>query len=299
MAPPETFAPIRRILIALDASAPSIAALEAAATLAARIDAELLGMFIEDVNLVHLAGLPFAVEIGALSARARPLAPEEMERLFRLQRGRAEQALAHVARRLHLRWSFRVARGQIVPELLAAAVEVDLMALGATGTQMLRRAWLGSTAQAIMARSARPILIALHDVTVRSPIAVVCSDSRGSMQALALAAYVAGRLDDDELVVFLLADDAEKEERLRQAVAARLAHTNTKARYRWLVEADVNELARRLRSERAGTLVLASDVDAFKAESVRRLLERMDVAVLIAGADQSLVAQSARTSAGS
>jgi nucleotide-binding universal stress UspA family protein len=299
MSAPEPFAPIRRILIALDASAPSIAALEAAATLAERIDAELLGVFIEDVNLVHLAGLPFAAEIGMLSARARPLAPEEMERLLRLQRRRAEQALVHVAQRLSLRWSFRVARGQVVPELLAAAIEADLMALGATGMQTRRRAWLGSTTQAIIAQMVRPVLITLRGATLRPPIAVVCSDSAGSMQALALATYVAERLDGGELIVLLLVDDAEQEERLRQAVTARLARANAKARYDWLVEADVDELARRLRSEHAGTLVLASNVNTFGMKSVRGLLERTDVTVLIAGADQSVVPQSARTSAGS
>lgn len=299
MPPGGTFAPIRRIMIALDASAPSIAALEAAATLAARIDAELLGVFIEDVNLVRLAGLPFAAEIGALSARPRPLAPEEMERLLRLQRQRAEQALARVAQRLRLRWSFRVARGQIVPELLAAAIEADLMALGATGAQARRRAWLGSTTQAVMAHTACPVLITLRGATLRPPIAVVCGDSPGSMDALALGAYVAGRLDGGELIVLLLADDAEQEERSRRAVTARLARTNTKARYGWLVEADVDELARRLRWERAGTLVLAADVGAFDARSVRALLERTNVTVLVAGADQSDGVQSARTSAGS
>lgn len=299
MPPAETFTPIRRIVIALDASAPSLAALEAAATLAARVDAELLGVFIEDVNLVRLAGLPFAAEVGVLSARARSLAPEEMERLLALQRRRAEQALARVAQRLRLRWSFRVVRGQIVSELLAAAIEADLMALGATGTQMRRRAWLGSTAQAILAQTVRPVLITLRGASLRLPIAVVCSDSTGSMQALALAAYVAERLDGGELIVLLLADDAEQEERLRRAITARLARANTKARYGWLVEADVDELARRLRSERAGTLVLAGDAGVFDAKSVRRLLERTDVTVLVAGADQGDVVQSARTSAGS
>lgn len=299
MPPAETFTPIRRIVIALDASAPSLAALEAAATLAARVDAELLGVFIEDVNLVHLAGLPFAAEVGVLSARARSLAPEEMERLLALQRRRAEQALARVAQRLRLRWSFRVVRGQIVSELLAAAIEADMMALGATGTQMRRRAWLGSTAQAILAQTVRPVLITLRGASLRLPIAVVCSDSTGSMQALALAAYVAERLDGGELIVLLLADDAEQEERLRQAITARLARANTKARYGWLVEADVDELARRLRAERAGTLVLAGDAGVFDAKSVRRLLERTDVTVLVAGADQGDVVQSARTSAGS
>lgn len=292
--------PIRRILIALDASPASIAALEAAGALAARVDAELLAVFIEDVNLLNLAGLPFATEVGLLSAGARPLTPEEMERYLRDQGARARVALNEIAERLRLRASFRVARGQIVSELLAAAMDVDLLALGAMSTQMLRRAWLGSTAQAMLTQSKRPLLITPRGATVRSPIGVVCTDSPGSMQALTLAAYVSGCLDDGELVVLLVADDEEYEERLRHAIAARLGEAvRARIRYRWLVEADANGLARALRAERVGTLVLASDIAELSAQSVRALLERMDVAVLLTGANQSAVDQSGRTSAGS
>lgn len=283
MTPDGKQTPIRRIVIALDASPPSLAALEAAAMLAARINAELLGVFIEDVNLVRLAGLPFAAEIGVLLPRTRPLAEEEMERHLRAQRTRAEEALERVAHRLQLRWSFRVARGQIVTELLAAALDADLMALGAVSTQMIRRAWLGSTTQALMAHAARPLLITPRGATVRSPIAVVYTGSPGSLQALSLARYVVEQLSDGELVVLLIADDAEQEERLREAAAARLEASPVGARYRWLVEPDANELARALRAERTGTVVFATDVRELDAESVRRLLERMDVALLLIG----------------
>ncbi|MGB7837261.1 MAG: universal stress protein, partial [Terrimicrobiaceae bacterium] len=59
---------IRRILVALDASAHSRAALEAACELALGLDAELSGLFVEDINLLRLAQLPFASEISYPSA---------------------------------------------------------------------------------------------------------------------------------------------------------------------------------------------------------------------------------------
>ncbi|MGD9028912.1 MAG: universal stress protein, partial [Anaerolineae bacterium] len=54
---------IRRILIALDASSHSIAALRAAARLASSLEAELHGLFVEDINLLRAAGLPMAREL--------------------------------------------------------------------------------------------------------------------------------------------------------------------------------------------------------------------------------------------
>ena len=206
-----------------------------------------------------------------------------MERHLRAQRARAEQALERVAQRLQLRWSFRTTRGQIVTELLTAALDADLVALGAMSSQMIRRAWLGSTAQAIMARTARPVLITPRGATVCSPIAVVYNGSPGSMHALALAKYVCDGLGDGELVVLLIADDAEQEEGLRRSATARLESSGASARFRWVVEPGANELARALRAERAGTLVFASDVRELDSASVRQLLERMDLALLLVG----------------
>ena len=60
---------VRRILVAVDASHHSIAALEAAVELATRFQAELLGLYVEDINLLRLAQLPFGREVGTFSHR--------------------------------------------------------------------------------------------------------------------------------------------------------------------------------------------------------------------------------------
>jgi hypothetical protein len=62
---------IHRILVALDASVRSLAALEAAAELAAEWHAELLGLFVEDVELLRLAATPAAIHCVYPSASAR------------------------------------------------------------------------------------------------------------------------------------------------------------------------------------------------------------------------------------
>ena len=126
---------IRRILVALDASPHSQAALEAASELADVLKAELVGIFVEDVNLLHLAGLPFAREVGYPSGTDRPLDSPSMERELRIQAEQVRQTLAGVAVRRQIRWSFRVVRGQVATELLIAAQEADLLALG-------RASWL-------------------------------------------------------------------------------------------------------------------------------------------------------------
>jgi hypothetical protein len=110
----------RRIVLGLDAGTPR-RVLEAAAALAARTGAELVGLFVEDIELLQFAALPFAHEIGGASAARRSLDVASVERSLRALAAEAERMLAGTAGRCDVRWSFRVARGVLVDVLLAAA----------------------------------------------------------------------------------------------------------------------------------------------------------------------------------
>lgn len=117
----------RRIVVLLDASAAGKAALAAAAARAAELEAELLAVFVEDVDLLHLAGLPFAREIGFPSATRRELDASAMERALRQIADEARRSVAEIAKRMPLQWSFQIARGALSTQMLAAAAEADLV----------------------------------------------------------------------------------------------------------------------------------------------------------------------------
>lgn len=120
------------MIVGLDAATPSSRALlEAAAGLADRMEAELVGLFVENVDLLHLAGLPFTREVGFPSATSRELDVERMERALRAVARDAHRMLASVAERAPRRWSFRVTRGVLVTELLSAVAEGDLVLVNA------------------------------------------------------------------------------------------------------------------------------------------------------------------------
>ena len=111
-----------RIVIELAPGLPARESLEAAAGLADRVGAELVGLFIEDPDLLRFAALPFAHEIGFPSAQRRRLDVAGLERALREHAAEAERALAGTAGRADVRWSFRVARGLAARELLSAAI---------------------------------------------------------------------------------------------------------------------------------------------------------------------------------
>mgnify|MGYP006208676469 CR=1 FL=1 len=81
MAPEREEIVVRRIIACF---APGSAASPAAiARLAREMQAELLGLFIEDAELLRFAALPLAAEIGFPSAAHRKLDPASMERALR------------------------------------------------------------------------------------------------------------------------------------------------------------------------------------------------------------------------
>jgi nucleotide-binding universal stress UspA family protein len=270
---------VRRILVPLDASAASLAALAAAVELAERMDAELVGLFVEDVRLLHLAALPFASERGVFGSRGRPLNPEGMEQSLRAQAARAELALSEAAGRRRLRWTFRVARGQVLAEVLVAMDEVDLTALGTVGVQQVRRAQIGNTAREVINRATHPVLILPPGGTVRASIAAVFDGSPASLKALVLASAVAED-DGGDLVVLLVAADPDDEQRLRQAATSLLQELDITPHFVSLAEANSEALARAIRRERVCTVVLAAGSVASGADTARLLLEGQGCAVL-------------------
>jgi hypothetical protein len=118
---------VRRVIVGLPPEPRSRTVLEDAARLALRMQAELVGMFLEDVNLLHFAALPCAREVGIASAMRRELDVPCMERSLRALAEETRRALEAVAARVAVRWSFRVARVAAAADLLAQAEEEDLV----------------------------------------------------------------------------------------------------------------------------------------------------------------------------
>lgn len=174
--------PIRRIVVALDASSYSLAALRAAAEIAALLDIDLEGLFVEDINLLYLCGFPFSQEFGSYTGRSRRLDNAEVERQLRALAGIIQQSMDQVATQTPIRWTFQVRRGSVVNELLAASQGADLLSLGRSGQG--RRSTLGSTASAMVQKSQRPLLILGREGTLAYPLTAVYTGSATSQRAL-------------------------------------------------------------------------------------------------------------------
>jgi nucleotide-binding universal stress UspA family protein len=271
--------PVQRILVALDASSSSLAALETAAQLAADLRAELVGLFVEDANLLRLAGLPFAQEVRYLSASQQSMNRQRMEEEMRAQAARARRALLAAAQVAGVPASFRVVRGEVALEVLSAAMEADILLLGRVSRPLTRRTRLGSTARLAAALAPRSVLLMQTGVFRDRPIVVTFDGSDLAWQALETAVHLArpgGRLR-----VLLLVDSPEAGRPMEARVAFWLQRQAMAAEYEWLDRADAAELERAIRQCQGRLLVLGGERWQLAEGDVQALLDATDCSVML------------------
>jgi nucleotide-binding universal stress UspA family protein len=272
--------PIRRILLALDTATHSLATFEAATALAAHLDVELHALFVEDINLLRLAALPFARETRLTSATTCRLQNPDMERALRAEATRAQATLATVATRRHVRWSFHVTRGQVVAQVRAAALETDLVALTFSGGAPARLTQVVATMEAVMHGAPCPLLMLPPGAAIRPPFVVIYDGSPASARALRLAAQLA-KTEGQGVTVLLAAVDPPMARRLRPEADALLAVAKVTAQYPLPPRPEATAIARAVRAASAGTLLMAADSLVFNGNARRRLLEELECAALL------------------
>jgi hypothetical protein len=256
----------RRIAVALDASDHGLRLLELAAGVAALLEAELEGIFVEDTQLLSSAGLPFLRELRLATLDEPALDVERLQREMRAVARRVREALEQSARTCGVTCSFRVWRGDLEAEILAAAVDAELFALGRIG----RFAPLGKRLKGTRPRRAT------GDLTV----GVLFDGSEAAARALATAAELA--YDRRAAVsVILQPQDGADRDALSERASAIL--TGIKARTHVLApeSAEPGTLARTVLDAGIDLLIVDSANPLLAAPTLWERLESIDCPLLI------------------
>ena len=256
-----------RILVALDESPRSAAALTAAASLAAELGAELAGLFVEDVDLQRLIGLPFAREFSLLSGAGRPLSQGEMDRTWRREAEHMQRQLAETAGQLRLRWSFRVTRGRVSAEVSTQAQAFDLIVLGKrTGISVMA---LTPTSMA-----------GIYPNVGAGPVLVLLEERSTSARSLETGATLARRHGAE--LVLLIHADSEEAYRANCADALNASQARgTAGRCARLGTLDGASLVRAARREGAGCLVLANQERFLTEAGFERVLDEIECPIVL------------------
>lgn len=190
----------RRILVCLDAGPGGVAALEHAATLAAELQAELAGLFVEDINLFRLCELP-GREVSLSGGVSRQPAQATLERELRARADDARRRLERTAQARRVAWSFQITRGHHEAALMDAAREADLVALGRVLRPLADR---------------HPVARHRRVATTRrlpAPVVVLFEGGDGGVQVLDLAVRAARQRRAPVLVIVPARNPAQARER--------------------------------------------------------------------------------------
>jgi len=210
---------IRRILVPLDESRYSGSALKAAIQWAAQWQAELHGLFVEDVNLLKMASLPFSREISPLSPATRQLDPLSMEQTLRARAERCRRQMQEQAEQAKLNWSFRVTRGHVAAEVLSHGSQTDLVIMGRAGHSSTGAGRLGSTALSVCRQSACSVFLTGNGLEEMRPV-VLYDGSTAAGRGLTLAVRMVQAEHCPLTLLLVAADEASTSELEHMAKAA-------------------------------------------------------------------------------
>lgn len=119
----------RSVLVTLDMSDAGQLALDIAARMAALSQAELEGVFVEDIDLISLSKLPFLRQVSACSLVAEAISPEQIQRDLNAEARQAERMLIQQAKLMGVDYSFRIWRGHASLETLSVSFEADILSI--------------------------------------------------------------------------------------------------------------------------------------------------------------------------
>lgn len=269
---------IHRIVVALDASSGSRAALATAVSLAETLKAELLGLFVEDINLLRLSELPFAREVLFAESRLRQLESEELLRRLRARAAILRQEVQELAAEHKITSTFRVIRGPVDKELLSAALESDLLALGRLGHTIAHRARLGSTARAVIDRATSAVLLVRSEATT-GPIIALYDGSEVGRRVLDLAVSLSAQ-DGDLRVLVWAEEEAEAFDR-RQLAAHFLEPHAARIQYQHLSGENPERVLQWINRQKAVLLLLGAGETKLPPSIFRTLLDEAEQNILI------------------
>jgi hypothetical protein len=280
MAVPRPHTRIRRLLLALDGTCSDDECLVIAVELAARLEVELEGLFIEDVNILRSASLPFVRQVSPLTASAQPFEREETERELKGFASRIERHLSAAADQRRVKWSFRVVRGVASREVTQSAVDTDLVAIAETAPRSLLHTSASRTLREAVREAGRPLLLLRPGVKTEGPIVMIYDGSPAADEAVDVALKLLVGIDA-ALEVFLVGESAERAAKLTQLLRERAAGHGTPIRIHRFSSSDFSMVRRALHELNAGFLIIPAQDTGLTARAVDEITQDLHCPVLL------------------
>jgi len=252
----------RRLMLALDAGRCAAADVALAIELAALIGAELQGLFVEDSDLLQLAQLPFAREVGERSGQDRPIVRGSMESLLKRRIERVVGELERAGKQRNVLVSHRTARGKVVRQALEQGASGDVVLLRPPAAGLGRAESRGAGRA-----SPGPVMVWYEDGPAFAASCDVASHLARRLNAALLVGFPGGRFQSESDVLAQL--------------AVSLAHAPVPLRLQRSADATVDSVIEAARSARAVQLVLSGRGALATTETLERIFAELAAGLVI------------------
>jgi nucleotide-binding universal stress UspA family protein len=277
----EVYEPIcvKRILVSLDNSTHSIAALIAAVELARHFHAELKGVFVEDISLLNLAEMPFRQEVGEYTAIVREISRDGISRGIIVQSRWVIRTFRRIINATDIPADFVVLRG-IVSELINKESQLcDLIIIGKSGTNPVGGRRLGSTARALIKNHTKPLLLVEEHNRIGDPTIVLYNNSPQGRSCLETARELLS--GDEALVVLVIEDDQEKSTRHKAEIYHWAAAHKVKITIQTVKEKTLMRFIQMLRGLKSGLIILPYVDEPITQRIMQLCLEEVSLPILM------------------
>ena len=272
---------IGRVLILLDGSRLSLAALEAAAEIASVRNAEVLGIFVEETNLLRAAGYGFAREVGGSSGLARPLEVAALETRMQTLAEQARRTLQQTMAGRGLVQSLKLCRGRVAEEVLNLMQPDDLVVLGRVGWSCIPGARLGSTARILLRQAPCEVLLWVEPRHQRQSRVVVLlnHDQGANHRAVRVGAELARR--SKQPLSVLIRSKPEDDSALAEDILTYLQREGIAAGVKQIPESSAGAAVRAIQEESATQLVVSRSSSLFADQGAESLLSELNVPITV------------------
>lgn len=270
-----------RVLILLDGSPLSLSALEAAAEIASARNTEVLGIFVEETDLLRAAGYGFAREVGGSSGLARPLEAAALEARLQALAEQARRSLKQAMARRGLSQTLKLCRGRVAEEVLNLVQPEDLVVLGRVGWSGIPGVRLGSTARVLLRQAPGDVMLwATPGHRRQNRVVVLLNHDQGANhRAVHLGAELAHR--SNQPLSVLIRASSEADQAIAQDILTYMQHEGITARVKWIPAASAGAAVRAMQEEGASHLIVSRTCSIFADQEADTLLAELNLPVTV------------------
>ena len=272
---------VNRVVVAIDASTEQLRTLEAAADLAALMQAELHGLFVRDPNLMRLEKLPGTRKIELPQGFGGQIKEGSIRREVEAMARRVEQLIARASEQRHINWSFHSVEGVIDSELTSRCGEGDLLVTESAGRSIRSGMRMKPQTRRAPDELERPVLYLQGGPRQTRSIVAVYDGGPDSEAVLDAAVRLFGG-PVSLLTVLLAADSREEADELREEAESRLSQDAVPAHYRRISPDSTEWILHAIDAVHGDILIQGAGSESLEEEgALESLLEALDCPMLL------------------